>query len=861
MDSIIFSLVSPEEGHLVLSLSVAGEGKKRFLYQEYLSSFSKQKEELDSLMQEELRFRNLSPLSSRAETTPFNRVRIPLARASKVLKLLANSSGLYLSGKRLTYDPVSAPPLQVEAVHVDEKLIISGSVDGHPMTTCDWFILADQAWIVKGGILQKIKGDVDRAYWSLVYPGPSELTGRRKEAFLDRLEEEAPPFVSLGKPPQKEGLTPYPFLKLKDFRGACADLCMDYGGGREIALHDPLTPEWRNLPEEKVWERDLLEAGYSAKIIEDAHYFCSPENVAKTLTFLIEMGWKVKDKEGREVLLFSKSSLNFEKQKEAIIISGSVSFSEQLAEFTSLLQSYQKNEPFLSLSDHSVGLIDRPFIEKRWGALSTQEVIQGQIHLKRLHFGLLASIPEVPGEVCPRPAAFTAIHPGSAFQGKLHPYQQLGLSYLKFLYDAGFHGLLADEMGLGKTVQVLALFSLLEDKGPHLIVMPTSLLFNWRKEFEAFLPKTSVTVHSGPTRARSAQDLRSKEVILTSYALLRQDVELLSSVDYGCIVLDEAQVIKNPRSQGAGAACLLTARFRLALSGTPIVNSYDDLKSLFHFLIPELLGDLSPARLIQQKIAPFVLRRTKSEVVKDLPPKIEQTIYVEMDESQAELYDTILEKSRRGLMKKIADDGAEAHRMEILEVILRLRQICCHPRLVDPSSTAPSAKLQTLLLDLEEMSAEGSKVLVYSQFTSMLRLIEKEVKARNIPSVYLDGSTKDREKVVDTFQNDPNTRIFLCSLKAGGVGLNLQSADYVLLFDPWWNVAIEDQAIGRAHRLGREGTLVAKRYLTPFSVEAKMQEIKKTKTRMSLGQMMPDRQLKQLKTQDLLKLLDRTPPQ
>ena len=829
MGVIIFSLVQPEKEHLVLALSVAGEGKKRFLYREYLETYRKQKEELAFLMGEELLYQNLSPRTAQAETTPFNRVRIPLSRTSKAIERLATGSGLYLKGKRLTYDPALA-------AHQTDSL------EGRSVTECEWLLLADQTWVVQGGVLQRIKGGVERAHPNLIIESRSVY----------------PASVTLGASPEKEPLTPYPFLKLMDLRGACADLWMNYGGGKEISFHDPRALGWRSLEEEQSWERDLLEAGYSAKIIEDAHYFCSPKHVAKTLTFLIEIGWKVRDKEGREVHLFSKSALHFATHEEAIVISGTVSFSKHDAEFTEVLRAYRRNEPFLPLSQHSVALIESSLIEERWGALSQQEVAQGQICLKRSHFGLLSSIPEVPKDVCPRPAEFSPTVPSTRFKGTLHPYQCLGLSYLKFLHEAGFHGLLADEMGLGKTVQVLALFSLLEGKGPHLVVMPTSLLFNWRKELEKFLPDARVYVHAGPSRNNSASELQSQEVVLTSYAVLRQDVELLSRIQFRCVVLDEAHVIKNAKAQVTRAAYRLKAYFRLALSGTPIVNSYDDLRSLFHFLMPELLHGDNYA--LQKKIAPFILRRTKLEVVKDLPPKIEQTLYVEMEGPQADYYEGFLQKSRQGLMKKIADDGVEAHRMEILEVILRLRQICCHPHLVDPATDASSAKLQVLLLDLEEMSAQGSKVLVYSQFTSMLKLIEQEIKVRNLNSVYLDGSTKEREKVVETFQNAPDTLIFLCSLKAGGVGLNLQSADYVLLFDPWWNEAIEDQAIGRAHRLGREGILIAKRYLTPFSVEEKMEEIKKTKTQMSLGQMMPDRKLKQLKTQDLLKLLEQTPP-
>ncbi len=869
---IIYSLETPQKEHLVLTLSVEGEGKKRFLYREFLQSFYKQKVELDLLMKEELAYRNLSFLSGQAETTPFNQVHIPLSRASKSLELLSRGQGLFLKGKRLKYESSQLSSLNITASLSQDKLLVTGALGSTEVTALDWVLPSEAAWCVYEGVLRRVKGKGERFLWNLVFPQASELTGKHKEFFLDKVED-GHPCVTVESPREEEKHSSIPYLMLHDKRGAFASLWMDYGEGKKVSYHDPISHTWRDLSQEKEWEKDLLESGFLAKVVEESRYFCPLDRVTETLTFLLEMGWGARDREGREVHLMSESALSFSSHESHISVSGSLSFGSHKAELASALSSYNRGEAFLPLSGGSVGLIDRSHVEKEWGPLTTQTIIGSQIHVKRSHFGLLASLPHVPKEVCPRLAEFKPAEPGPHFKGVLHPYQRIGLSWLKFLWEAGFHGLLADEMGLGKTVQVLALFSLIKTQSSHLIVMPTSLLFNWRRECEKFLPDTTVTVHSGSKRSTSAEELSRFDVILTSYALLRQDVELFRELEFGCIVLDEAHTIKNPEAIASRAACSLKGRFRLAVSGTPIVNRYEDLWSLFHFLLPDLLGARAVFRAqmdtsnqsrlavgaVEKKVSPFFLRRTKSVVAKELPPKIEQTVFVEMEVAQATYYDEFLKKGKQGFLKKISEDGVEVHRMEILELILRLRQICCHPHLVDSSTEVPSAKLESLLLDVEEIAACNEKMIIFSQFTSMLSLIEKEVQVRGIPYVTLDGSTKDREKVVSTFTEDPDTLLFLSSLKAGGVGLNLQAADYVFLFDPWWNEAVENQAIDRAHRLGRKGALVAKRYITPYSVEEKMLEIKKAKAQKSLGQMMSFQKLEQLRTQDLLELLERTP--
>ena len=463
---------------------------------------------------------------------------------------------------------------------------------------------------------------------------------------------------------------------------------------------------------------------------------------------------------------------------------------------------------------------------------------------------------------------------GKNFRGTLFPYQIEGLQWLKFLDEGGFGGLLADEMGLGKTVQLLAFFSQLSTSGPILIVVPTSLIFNWQREIEKFLPSFSVYRHEGKERLRTKAELAAKQIILTSYALLRIDAELLEGLEYQVVVLDEAQAIKNSDSQTAQACFSLSGNTRLAITGTPIENRLEDLWSIFHFLQPDLLGEkgyfqsqLQAAHSnahyflkIKKKIRPFLLRRKKEQVSLELPPKLEQTVFIEMTDSQRCTYDMWLKNTKQGLLKKVSLDGAASHRMEILEAILRLRQICAHPWLVEGPQEEDiqesCAKLQRLMSDLQEIVQEKQKVLIYSQFTSMLKLIERCIRQEGWNYVYLDGSTKDREGTVRQFQEDEKTSIFLISLKAGGVGLNLTAADYVFLYDPWWNEAAENQAIDRAHRFGQKGTVIARRYVTALSIEEKIMSLKEHKSALSKNLLDSEEGFIPTTIDDLLALLE-----
>lgn len=438
------------------------------------------------------------------------------------------------------------------------------------------------------------------------------------------------------------------------------------------------------------------------------------------------------------------------------------------------------------------------------------------------------------------------------FVGTLRGYQEDGLSWFGFLRRFALGGCLADDMGLGKTIQVLAMLEARREEGAglSLLVVPRSLVFNWIREAARFTPQ--LVVHDLSHADRSIEDLDSVEahLAITTYGTLRRDIARLGSRRFDYVILDEAQAIKNAGTATAKACRLLQADHRLALSGTPIENRIEELWSLFEFLNPGMLGAAttfssatrtlatlqpnasggSAQELLSRALRPVVLRRTKAMVAKELPARIEQTIEVELEPSQRAFYEQLRSQYATSLLDRVERDGIGKSRMHILEALLRLRQAACHPGLVDPTKASlPSAKLDAVVPALQEIAAEGNKVLVFSQFTSFLSLLRARLDAMELPYEYLDGRTRDRQARVDRFQSADGPPLFLISLKAGGHGLNLTAAEYVYLLDPWWNPAVEAQAIDRAHRIGQTSQVIATRVVARDTIESKILELQASK--------------------------------
>jgi len=566
-------------------------------------------------------------------------------------------------------------------------------------------------------------------------------------------------------------------------------------------------------------------------------------------------GWAV-EVAGRRYRPAGSVSWNVTSGIDWFELSGSVDFGGVVAEMPALLEALARGERSVALPDGSVGILPEGFTAQFEPMMALAEKHDGRLRYSRIQVALLDAL--LAGQPRSRvDEAFEMIRAELAkgerpeaepepagFIGTLRHYQREGLGWLVFLERTGLGGCLADDMGLGKTIQVLAMLvrrqTLAREGGlphrPSLVIVPKSLIFNWVEEARKFAPGLRVLNHTGSGRSEGSDSLSDHDIILTTYGTLRRDILRHREAEYDYVVLDEAQSIKNAASQAAKACRLLKARHRLALTGTPVENHIGELWSIFEFLNPGQLGSATrlrqflaggrgagAAEIVARAVRPFLLRRTKDQVLSDLPEKTEQTIFCELGDEQRRAYDELREHYRQELSGRIGRMGVGRSRIAVLEALLRLRQTACHPGLVDPARIdEPGAKLEVLLEQLDEVIAEGHKVLVFSQFTSFLAIVRRQLDARGVTYEYLDGKTTDRQARVVRFQEDPDCRLFLVSLKAGGQGLNLTAADYIYILDPWWNPAVEAQAVDRAHRIGQTRRVFAYRLIARDTVEEKI---------------------------------------
>ncbi len=586
----------------------------------------------------------------------------------------------------------------------------------------------------------------------------------------------------------------------------------------------------------------------------------TPRNLPRAVTSLLENGWRV-EAEGRLYRNAASSSLSVSSGIDWFELHGSLNFGEDLeVKLPQLLAALRRGEKVIALGDGSFGVLPEEWLQQYGFLASFGATEEDHLRFHRTQTGvldaLLAARPEI---TCDETFArvrkewqnFDGIKPVAAprgFVGQLRDYQREGLGWFEFLQRFKFGGCLADDMGLGKTVQVLALLESRRtgDSRPSLVVVPRSLIFNWQQEAARFTPKLRVLSHTGSERIKGNAHFEDYDLVLTTYGTLRRDVIHFDEVEFDFVILDEAQAIKNAGTETAKAARLLKSRQRLALSGTPIENHLGELWSLFEFLNPGMLGSASVFQsstngtrkpdeesraMLSRALRPFILRRTKQQVAKELPEKLEQTIYCEMDELQRRQYEELRDYYRRSLLEKVSLQGINKSKIQILEALLRLRQTACHPALVTGAidDVTPNAKLDVLLPRLSEITEEGHKAIVFSQFTSFLSIIRKRLDQQGATYEYLDGKTRNRGVAVERFQQDPDCKLFLISLKAGGQGLNLTAAEYVFLLDPWWNPAVEAQAIDRAHRIGQINRVFAYRLITRDTVEEKVLELQSTK--------------------------------
>lgn len=644
----------------------------------------------------------------------------------------------------------------------------------------------------------------------------------------------------------------------------------------------------RNREAEVAAWQMLREMGF--RVIQDPrHHSMAVEIPARqlgnTLGQLIQNQWQVQA-DDKNVRQNGEMAFRVQSGIDWFELHARVAFEGQAVSFPQLLQALARGETTIRLEDGSLGIVPEDWAN-RYGLLAGL----GDLEEDHIRFGnnqvlmldaLLASQSGIDYDkkytkLREKFRAFDGVackHELKNFHGELREYQREGLGWLNFLQEFEFGGCLADDMGLGKTVQLLALLQ--ERKAerkkhhPTLIVVPKSIVFNWVQECERFTPNLNSLEYIGMDRATLRPKFSNHDLIFTTYGTLRRDVIELKDILFDYIVLDEAQTIKNAASQTAKASRLLQANHRLALSGTPIENHLGDLWSIFEFLNPGMLGrsstfksylanadDEEAQRLLSEGLSPFILRRTKKQVAHELPEKIEQTIYCPMREEQQRLYNQLRDHYRMSLMGIVQEQGLAKSKMHVLEALLRLRQAACHPALLKKGAEEDmSAKLEVLIPHLQELINENHKVLVFSQFTSMLSIVKTHLNQTDLTYEYLDGKTRHRQQCVERFQTDPDCGIFLISLKAGGLGLNLTAADYVFLLDPWWNPAVETQAIDRAHRVGQTRKVIAYRLICSGTVEEKIAELQKKKKNLAEAILQADSNLlKNLSSSDLQMLL------
>ncbi len=577
---------------------------------------------------------------------------------------------------------------------------------------------------------------------------------------------------------------------------------------------------------------------------------------------LLPEGWHV-EAEGRPFRAPTGVRLSVASGVDWFDLHATVDFGAVTASLSDVVAALARRQQTVLLGDGSSGLLPDEWLRRYLPLAAAGERVDGHLRFRHPQAALLdalladaAAHAEVDIDAGFRRARealaelgrIAPVDPPDTFVGTLRDYQREGLAWLQFLGHAELGGCLADDMGLGKTVTVLALLlarhQAPDRRGrPTLIVMPRSLVHNWMQEAVRFAPSLIVRDYSTSTRGGAA-DFADADVLLATYGTLRRDVLRLKDVELDYVILDEAQAIKNANTASAKAARLLRARHRLALTGTPIENHLGELWSLFEFLNPGMLGrstffqaaagaaesDPDTLNLLARGLRPFILRRTKQQVARELPARTEQTLLCELSKPERALYEQLRHHYRASVLARVKRDGVKRSQMHVLEALLRLRQAACHPALVDPSKTgSSSAKVDVLLSRVQQIVEEGHKALVFSQFTSLLALVRRPLDEQGIRYAYLDGRTRDRAAKVAEFQDDPDCRLFLISLKAGGVGLNLTAAEYVFLLDPWWNPAVEAQAIDRTHRIGQTREVFAYRLVTDETIESKILELQQRK--------------------------------
>jgi len=602
-------------------------------------------------------------------------------------------------------------------------------------------------------------------------------------------------------------------------------------------------------------------------------------------------GFSIAQSTGNKRFLFASSKIDFEikEDNDWFDINAIVYFGIHPVPFISLKQHIlHKRREFL-LPDGEIAIIPEKWFSQ-YGSLFSLADGSKSLKLKKHHIGLITDLAEdgIANVTLQRKLQRLNDFENIAdmqmpvhFKGELRSYQKAGYNWFSFLREYNFGGCLADDMGLGKTIQTLAMLQKLKEEDEQnnthstsLIIMPTSLIYNWLSEAKKFTPKLKILAHTGGSRNKDVSHFIKYDVVITTYGITRVDIDVLQEFYFNYIILDESQNIKNPSSKSFKSVRLLKSRHRLILSGTPVENSVGDLWTQLTFLNPGLLGtqsffneeyvqaiekrkDEDKAKKLQAIIKPFVLRRTKEQVAEELPAKTEQVIYCDMSEDQATYYEKTKSAYRNDLLSSM-DDGTYAKKqVQLLQGLTALRQLANHPQMIDQEYLSDSGKFENVIHTLDNVLKGGHKVLIFSQFVKHLSIFKAYFEKESIPFAYLDGSTKNRGEIVSEFQENTDLKVFLISIKAGGVGLNLTQADYVFILDPWWNPAVEQQAIDRSHRIGQEKKVFIYKFIAKDTVEEKILALQNRKKRLASSLITTEESFfKSLSKEDIREILE-----
>ncbi|WP_374166193.1 DEAD/DEAH box helicase [Arcticibacter sp. MXS-1] len=743
-----------------------------------------------------------------------------------------------------------------------------------------WLLLEDTLYFFEGDLEgKKLQPFLNKRYISI--PKSAEKTYFEK--FVAPLIEKHHVYAE-GFVIHSERFDAVPVIKVIYIPGGVSQLQLYFkygsyvfsaGSDRKVSVHMEKDNDnyifhriRRSVDQEKARLRQLLEMGLENKgglFIQLETKRTSDEDAAFSVIDwlnehhqeLMDAGYIIEQPDGNKRFIFGQSAINLEvkESNDWFDLEAVVRFGPYTVPFLDLRHHILNKVREFVLPSGEIAIIPEQWFSQYSNLLNFSEKSHDGLRLKKHHIGLITDVAhsDLAAVTLDRKirnlSDFEEIEDTPVplnFKGELRPYQKAGYNWFHFLRKYKFGGCLADDMGLGKTVQTLALLQKIKEEAQaegqgstSLIIMPTSLIYNWQNEATKFAPGLKILVHTGTFRNKDVGRFMQYDVIFTTYGITRVDIDLMEHLYFNYIILDESQNIKNPDSKAYKAVKKLKSKHKLVLSGTPVENSVNDLWTQMSFINPGLLGnqtffqesfvnpiekkkDEEKAKKLQAIIKPFVLRRTKNQVATELPEKTEQLFYCSMCEEQAEYYEKVKSEYRNELLRTLEDGSFQRSQIQVLQGLTKLRQIANHPQMVDAQYEGESGKFENVIHTLGSVLAEGHKVLVFSQFVKQLDIYRNYLDKERIPYAYLDGATKNRGEVVDEFQRNSDIKLFLISLKAGGVGLNLTEADYVFMLDPWWNPAVEQQAVDRTHRIGQKKNVFIYKFITKDSVEEKI---------------------------------------